>query len=1159
MLSSNILRCTACFLVAFLTFPGKVGAEPLAVLNFHIADNENHPIAGAEVCAMVWAAKEQDKQTAVTDAQGNCRIALKNPLQKLYEYGRIVVFKEGYGVVGTSIGYKASNQLSLRLPPAGEARGKIVDEAGKPVAGTTINLVSTVPQNRIRSLWLREHPFQTRFNAVTDAQGMWTMKNLPVDGKADVEMADPGFVRNRFMVPVGAGEELVTITAYPAAVLAGRVVYEDGKPAEGISVGASGENTRGMNAGWAGATTDANGTYRLTGLPTGSFTVTTDHHKTAGEWTSVALRNVPARQGATSTAPDLVLIKGAVITGKVMDAVTGRPLPDVHVGGYSAHRPQETEAGVDTIQTGANGIYSLRVAPGDAYIYIQGMPPGYLPPQKSKDARRGDNGVHLTVAAGESKTLDFPLRPGLKVEGTIVTALGDRMSEVTLYLQGPGYGGGEASDAKGHFVIGGLEEGDYRLSASPQWTYEETDSTAQWEVVSPAKVSVPANGPLRVVVQKMKLSTVEGRVVTTAGAPVADATVNAELWLVSGEGGSNDGTRTAHTDAAGHFSLTNVKPGRQVKLTVTKPHHKTISQGKVEYTRGSYQTTDSVLAPLVGKVAARLVDATGAPVAGAVVLSLQGQPGSRTTTDADGKWSLDSLPDGEISIAAIHKTGMAEQKTRSGAALTLTLQPYRAAPAPDSAKGLDLLERVFTESAGTQYYARGTIPGAMAKVDAARALKLLDKDDDPNGWAVAGVLSALAGAQAEKAAEWAPPLLAKIHEPVLHLHAQMTVALQVAEKNPDYAWQLYNQAVAKVTPIDRNAERNILIEQIYSYVSLGSVAARLEQPQAKDMLLQALAAAVKLESRAKGDEGPFGMTDMVVQSAANGDEALLLAVAAAAPPGARVGGLSRAAIEKAATEPELSLRLLEQIEKTPPPVERQNAMNNEPDYAYGLAAKQVIRAIGRRDPAAALRIARQVKSKYHRGMALAFAAQFQEKSLAAELFREAMATVEDFSGGLSAKSRIAAMAYEKDEQLGRELFRTARQQYENSSEPMNDWSRQTLAPLAFYYARVDAGEARQMLEIAYAARRQERAEGANTRLINAEYRGWYVGDLVRAMVAIDAERAQEMAREMNDQERFDTLRKIAQYMMADDKLRSTMAFDRWGAGDTWMPGEPENW
>ena len=94
------------------------------------------------------------------------------------------------------------------------------------------------------------------------------------------------------------------------------------------------------------------------------------------------------------------------ITGRVTDAETGRPIVSARVS--------VTGVNIAT-QTNSDGVYTLRgIIPGAASIRVSSI--GY-----------GEERQQVTVAAGQSSTLNFQLRPvAVALSGVVVTATGEQ-------------------------------------------------------------------------------------------------------------------------------------------------------------------------------------------------------------------------------------------------------------------------------------------------------------------------------------------------------------------------------------------------------------------------------------------------------------------------------------------------------------------------------------------------------------------------------------------------------------------------------------------------------------------------------------------------------------------------------------------------------------
>lgn len=180
------------------------------------------------------------------------------------------------------------------------------------------------------------------------------------------------------------------------ASISGRVVYEDGRPAAGIEVVAAmhdeaetrlryGFYVKGKflkPGGVSGKThdktvTDGDGRYDLSGLSTGPFSVIANtmplkasQYQEPPAWVAGAA-NVLLKKSATVPVNDLILTRGAILQGRVIDAASGRALPGIHVGCHGPHRPL-SGGWIDYSITDAAGFWKLRVPPGRSFLYTAG-------------------------------------------------------------------------------------------------------------------------------------------------------------------------------------------------------------------------------------------------------------------------------------------------------------------------------------------------------------------------------------------------------------------------------------------------------------------------------------------------------------------------------------------------------------------------------------------------------------------------------------------------------------------------------------------------------------------------------------------------------------------------------------------------------------------
>ena len=191
-----------------------------------------------------------------------------------------------------------------------------------------------------------------------------------------------------------------------SGVLIGRVVDESGRPVANVRVQATmqqsarwdffrrlglayGHFNRPKEAAiWkktqglfhSTALSRADGTWELRGLATAPYNLTTANPAERGGWPNPGevqgfispAPGVWARDGqAIRRAQPIILQRGALIRGRVVDKATGHGLGGVYVACYGPHRPRSSDQ-VASVASGRDGRFSLRVAPGANQIYVAG-------------------------------------------------------------------------------------------------------------------------------------------------------------------------------------------------------------------------------------------------------------------------------------------------------------------------------------------------------------------------------------------------------------------------------------------------------------------------------------------------------------------------------------------------------------------------------------------------------------------------------------------------------------------------------------------------------------------------------------------------------------------------------------------------------------------
>ena len=426
------------------------------------------------------------------------------------------------------------------------------------------------------------------------------------------------------------------------ATVSGRVIdAATGLPLRNVAISARDPN--GSQVSWDD--TDANGEYKLTGLPTAEFELEAYADRFVNQWMTVSI----SVAGAVLTA-DFALSRGATISGRVIDAETGLPIGKVEI---EAREDSDSHPNVYA-STDADGRFSLKgLAAGSYRIEAKAYGQGYIR-QFHDDTALWGLARLVTVAETEViADISFELRPGATITGTVTDAsTGLPIANVRLAAgpQDMGHWSWDETRGDGSYTLRGLPHTVVEVEASDDRYVNQTNMVT----VQGAEVSH------RLDIALDTGSTISGNIFDSeTGLPIADADVSAE----NDSNGPGSWTRT---DAAGFYTLEGVAPGAyRIKV-------RTEDQGYVEqffdntlnwndarlvFVRGTegVEGIDFGLT-LGGTIVGVVRDAeTQLPVAG-VDLNVRdvdsGNEFAWTSTDADGRYALRGVPPGPMVVEA---------------------------------------------------------------------------------------------------------------------------------------------------------------------------------------------------------------------------------------------------------------------------------------------------------------------------------------------------------------------------------------------------------------------------------------------------------------------------------------------------------------------------
>ncbi len=507
----------------------------------------------------------------------------------------------------------------------------------------------------------------------TDARGRYRIGGLAGHPYL-VEASRDGYLASslpNFATSV-ARQATANLALRRAASLAGKIVDEKGLPVAGARVSVAQEfnlraiRRRGIAAAaqailGGGALSGADGTFRLRNIaPERNLEV----EAVKSGFATARQPGITLKAGDALTGISLTLRKGLAARGRIVDAA-GKPVAGAQIwlafqegGGARGAQIQMRLLGMERQKPDT-------VSGPDGAFAVGGLAAGRYAAVVSREGFARKNVPALEVQArGENVWPPIALAPGVALAGLVRDSAGLAIAGAQILVLDPG-GGGRTADVSsgpdGRFVVDGLtSEHPLMLNVTAQGY-----ATAQREATPPAQ-------DLAIVLKSA--ATIRGRVEDAdAKTPVADFTVGTRA---GGGGrmviqiGNNGGDHAVHAED-GTFELGNVAPGKWT-VHVTASGYRAADVAGIEVAEGAVREgvvfslkkggglSGRVLDPQLGtgvanaSVSYQSAGSGGGMGGGAAFLRMGGANNAATTTDADGHFSFDGLPDGKIQVTASH-------------------------------------------------------------------------------------------------------------------------------------------------------------------------------------------------------------------------------------------------------------------------------------------------------------------------------------------------------------------------------------------------------------------------------------------------------------------------------------------------------------------------
>ncbi len=433
-------------------------------------------------------------------------------------------------------------------------------------------------------------------------------------------------------------------------MVTGRVLTPEGAPATDANVNIATQQRDYSTATSGYAKTAADGSYHISGLATGTYTVRVDSEKQA--WVVEELKDIALTEGKETAIPDLHARIGAVLEGSVVDADTGMPIPGVFLTLY----PGNTNINrISSASTDKNGHFFFRAFPEQMTLRCERPQCGY---QRLLET----DVLPVDLQEGKSLSVVVKLHKGLSVTGTVTDGEGKPVVGAYLSLWMPYNKDGEqsrndtyvgfTSDQHGQFEVSGLPVGKGSI------TFQRNDqNTPAWEQPAPLDIEVPAKGPITVKLNRVILHSVTGRVLNEKGKPVAGQTFSLRIpYRNDGSQDRNDTQVQFTTDQHGKFTLSGLHAGlgaitlvhnklgeweQPSQQSVTIPAKEPIIINMKHVSFDDVVKGDAMLEGIVQDAE------TGTPLPGASVSLYHGNlPWGSCRADKDGHFSFHTQPAG---------------------------------------------------------------------------------------------------------------------------------------------------------------------------------------------------------------------------------------------------------------------------------------------------------------------------------------------------------------------------------------------------------------------------------------------------------------------------------------------------------------------------------
>ena len=645
-------RLVLCVMVLFGVLSSANCEDKKITFSGKVVDDANNAVVGAKVTLyrMQPGSTGNDIGEVNTTEQickddGSFSFSVESPKGK-YMFSMAVARKEGFAIGWGNWDGRKDTSANLIMGKPYKLQGIVVDEANKPVADAEVRIPMLIigdlenAEQGVRYLVSTEQ-FDI-LKTTTDANGVFAFNDIPIDAKAEFMVKKEGRAStstfnleqpNRVMGQYTVQSKDIKIVQPVGAKIEGKVVQSGSeKPMGGVKlICVPGRSSSGP-FGVSPIVTKDDGTFIFDGLEAKEYTVQGVPSQKPAEWIVEPLQ-VTTTAGQTSAGIILKAGKGGMLEVIVRDN-DQKKVEGVHVY-IRAKDSTGHQGGV----TDGNGVAAIRLAPGE-YEFQGAYKEGYTYPRDRST---------LMVEDGKTARLEIEVTGPSRISGIITDPEGKPLAGASLRIFPENHRQETTSDANGKFEI----------AWSPvQWGNQEeiTYVLVARHIERNLATVVDINEDTKTLNIKMKDGvTFTGKVVDANSNPLAESKIRITIWLSHYGASLHSGESAVKTNAQGIYECKAIPESGKYSITAELDGY---GQSNVQV-----QSDDAVegrleIEPLILKLATMsvsgiVVDDNNKPVADAQVYVYgQGQSQRRAKTDADGKFTIDKLVEGQININA---------------------------------------------------------------------------------------------------------------------------------------------------------------------------------------------------------------------------------------------------------------------------------------------------------------------------------------------------------------------------------------------------------------------------------------------------------------------------------------------------------------------------